>query len=339
MAQIIRQYDPWEALGTGLGTGVQRGVEKQLEYLQELQKRGIEGQALTQLLGGIGGGEAGAQVPGAGGAGGVSFQDILKSPLATPQKVQLAGMLQRDQLAQQKLRQQKELSERKIGARRAEKEYERVLNVVDDYAKTAKSADDEINTLNEYERILNEGESGMPLINAFRQVVAKSVFGKDAETDWVLPVNAQKQVKLSAQFLMKILPSIKGRPSEMIIRSIMKSKPNIWTSPEVQRYIVEALKYDRYLEKAYSRVAQDIVDKNPDLRMVEFRRKIEKQIDKIKPQLEERFLPKQKQFKVGQYMDKIPLPFEVPIGTQIEDDQGYIKENTGTEWKIVGKAK
>lgn len=339
--QIAKQYDPWEALGTGLGTGVQKGVSEQLKEMAELRLKGLQGQALTQLLGGTtpttGPPPAeGAPPPVEGAPPPIedTISNILKSPLPTPQKIQLIGQAKQSDLAEKKLKQQRELAEKRIEAgitgRKAKYVDERLL----ENAKEASQADAILPSLDEYERILKTGETGSAAMNRVTLWFGKQVFGDDVDMDWLLKQDDQILRKLSVDFLRK---DIKGmtRPSQVLIRTLIKGNPNIFTDPVVQQFVVNLKKFEAYNKKAHDRVQRDIAIDNPGISLRELDRETERVISPIKKGLEERFLPQLHQYKVGQSIDKLPSPLEAPIGAQFAHGK-YIVENTGLKFKKVG---
>ena len=200
-------------------------------------------------------------------------------------------MKQQRDLAQQKMDLSRELSKKKISARKQEQINVETFKSYQKLKDDADAANEQIPLLLEYKRLKNEGAPTAPMFNTIKDSIAKGIFGKDARVDWALGTTEQMQQKLTAQLLPKILKTIKGRPNEFLIREISKGVPNIFTDPVVQEYVANAALFQSYYKAAGIKIADQIMEDNNGNRPRNFDALVRKGLKRAERGLIRAFLP------------------------------------------------
>lgn len=334
-----------DLLGGGFGTGLSKGLEELAKRkMQNLQAQNIRSR-LDLLTGGgkpspgenLTPGTEGDQTPGdqtPTDAKTDSISFLKGMPLGTPeQELKLADQVVKMQEGAKNRELKERLAKEGIAARQQDRIDTETFKAVEKWDTEASSADIEIRELEEFNRLREKGETGTPLGNALIKAGAAFIFDDDKiPTDWVLSTDAQKQIKLSANFVKTTIQSITGRKSRELLRVIEKASPNIWQKPEAQKYVADILLYEAHLKKAKQLAHRDITRESGGLRPRNIRELVDNRVaEKYEPELYQKYFPKETVLDTNTEYDGLPDPVLTDKDAEFAY-KGFIWRNTKVKW-------
>jgi len=293
----------WDRLGTGLGAGYQKGVSEQLKALAEQRIKGLQAEKFSQLFGG--GPAAPTEAPDEGGPPGEappsqppgeatmpSLSDVLSAPfLSTQEKMNLAGHIQRGDLAEKKMAQQERFHEQKLSAREQAQVDKETFKAYESYSTAAEDARNKIPLVKEFINISMQGDPGSPASNTMREVLGNFAFGKDVPKDWLYTDNATIQRKLSAQLVKLTLEKMEGRKSVEVLKAIRRTFPNIYQNRGAQTAIAKTLLYEYNMNDLKDRLQDRIIEENNGRRPRNLKSLVEKLARRLEPAIAKKYLP------------------------------------------------
>jgi hypothetical protein len=209
-----------------------------------------------------------------------SLADILRRPRLTPEH----------RLKIEALRQQRDIAEKKLDAKRQEVVDSETKPVYDQIQKEYKASKDSSKRLDRMEALIKTGKLDDPRTASYIKAITHGIFGVGLDVTHLLEPESQEFEKLSADFVKNAKDYFGNRLTDADLNAFLKTIPSLLQTDEGKMRVIRNLRNFNNAALIKKRASDRILEANGGRRPRNYEQLIEKMTEADLDRLAERFV-------------------------------------------------